>query len=234
MMDVIVPLAGPDFVAADGSVKALIPFLGQPLLLHILKSRPWAKLSPSYTFVLRDTAQVRAFASDYLGKWFPGATLIFLSKLTRGAACSALVGVACRTEQRQPVIVDLADIFYTSQLDVCARLKDLPSCGGLALAFESSNPHYSYLCCDQSGKVVEAAEKRVISQYASAGTYIFRNGSIFMQAVSHAFDNEASQTCGGLFYVCPLFNGVIEQGFDVQLEPVYDVIDFKTDEGRYV
>lgn len=226
-MDVIVPLAGPDFVAADGTVKALIPFAGEPLLWHVLKSRPWATTAGSYTFVLRDGPETRAFAAGHLSRWFPGSSQIFLSTFTRGAACSALAGLACRGEQRQPLIVDLADILYTSSLNVRARLVQSPGCGGLALTFHSTNPLYSYLRCDQSGRVVEAAEKRVISAHASAGTYIFRDGATFLQAVAHAFVNEATQVCNGLFYVCPLFNGVLAQGLDVQIEPVDDVIDIK-------
>ena len=225
-MDVIVPLAGPDFVAPDGSVKALIPFDGDPLLWRILKSRPWAAAA-NYTFVLRDTAETKAFAAEHLDSWFPGAVQLFLSTATRGAACSALVGVACRSEQHQPLVVDLADIFYSSSLDVITRLERSPSCGGLALAFKSANPLYSYLRCEQENKVVEAAEKRVISAYASAGTYIFRDGATYMHAISHAFTNESSQAYNNLFYLCPLFNGVLAQGMDVELEPVYDVIDIK-------
>lgn len=228
-MDVIVPLAGPDFVAADGAVKALIPFGGEPLLWHVLKSRPWAAAIGSYTFVLRDGAETRAFAAEHLSRWYPGASQIFLSTFTKGAACSALAGLACRGEQRQPLIVDLADILYTSSLDVMARLEQSPGCGGLALTFQSTNPLYSYLRCDQSGTVVEAAEKRVISAHASAGTYIFRDGATYLQALAHAFANEASQVCNGLFYVCPLFNGILAQGLGVELEPVYDVVDIKTE-----
>lgn len=232
-MDVIVPLAGPDFVAADGSVKALIPFAGEPLLWHVLKSRPWAAAAGSYTFVLRDGAETRAFAAEHLSRWFPEAAQIFLSTLTRGAACSTLAGLGCRGEQRQPLIVDLADILYTSTLNVRARLEQSPGCGGLALTFHSTNPLYSYLRCDQSGRVVEAAEKRVISAHASAGTYIFRDGATYLHAVAHAFANEASQMCNGLFYVCPLFNGVLAQGLDVELEPVYDVMDIKMGAGMH-
>ena len=230
-MDVIVPLAGPDFVTDDGAVKALIPLKGEPLLLHALRSRPWAAAACSYTFVLRDQVETRAFAADHLCSWFPGAAQIFLSTFTRGAACSALAGLACREKHHLPLIVDLADILYTSNLDVTARLERSPGCGGIALTFPSTNPLYSYLRGDQSGKVVEAAEKRVISANASAGTYIFRDSATYLHAMAHAFINRASQMCNELFYVCPLLNGVMVQELDVELEPVYGVEDLKSGEG---
>ena len=40
-MKVIVPLAGPDFVKPDGSVKAEISVEGLPLLRRALESRSW-------------------------------------------------------------------------------------------------------------------------------------------------------------------------------------------------
>ena len=227
-MEVIVPLAGPDFVSADGEVKALIPLLGKPLLLHVLKSRPWAEAVSGYTFIFKEDKPTRVFVEEHLRQWYPNATVIFLSSFTRGAACSAMAGVACQRELNSPLIVDLADILYSSKLNVEDRLDREPRCGGLALTFKSTNPLYSYLRSDETGRVLEAAEKKVISNDASAGTYVFRNSAIYLHAVAHAFSNEASQVHNGLFFVCPLFNGVLAQGMDVEMEPVYDVADIKT------
>lgn len=224
----IVPLAGPDFVSADGEVKALLPLSGQPLLLHVLTSRPWAAAVGGYTFILKDGETTRAFVEQHLSQWYPDATVVFLSTFTRGAACSAMAGVACQRDPHTPLIVDLADILYSSKLNVQDRLLSAPRCGGLALTFRSTNPLYSYLRSDDTGRVVEATEKKVISTNASAGTYVFRNSSIYLHAVAHAFSNEASQVYNSLFFVCPLFNGVLAQGMDVEMEPVYNVVDVKT------
>lgn len=228
MMEVIVPLAGPDFVSADGKVKALTPLSGEPLLLRVLRSRPWAEAVSGYTFILKDGNDTRVFAEQHLTQWYPDATVIFLSSFTRGAACSAMAGVACQRKPSFPLIVDLADILYSSKLNVEERLDLAPSCGGLALTFRSTSPLYSYLRSDETGRVIEAAEKRVISSNASAGTYVFRNSAVYLHAVAHAFSNETSQVHNSLFYVCPLFNGVLAQGLDVEMELVHDVIDIKT------
>ena len=62
-MRVVVPLAGPDFILKDGSLKANIKLNGEPLLSSVLNSRPWAKnMNPAnYSFVLFDTPETRAF-----------------------------------------------------------------------------------------------------------------------------------------------------------------------------
>ena len=184
--------------------------------------------STDYAFILIDTPQTRSFASDILSKWYPGASITFLSSYTRGAALSALAGIAGTEQLTAPLIVDLADILYESTLDPAEVFASQPDCGGIALTFKADNPVYSYLRTDASGTFVEAAEKRVISDNASAGTYIFRDCSTYLRAVAHAINNAETQTFRDLFYVCPLFNGVRDQGKEVVLEPVRSVIDIKT------
>jgi hypothetical protein len=226
-MDVVVPLAGPDFVSPDGAIKALTPISGHLLLQHVLASRPWAPDVRGYTFILKDGDLMRTFSEQYLRPWFPDSTVVYLSSFTRGAACSAMAGVACQRDPHVPLIVDLADILYSSNLNVASRLMRSTRCGGLALTFSSTNPSYSYLRLDEAGRVIEAAEKKLISTNASAGTYIFRNSAIYLSAVAHAYANEATQAYNNLFYVCPLFNGVLAQGLEVELETVSDVRDIK-------
>ena len=99
--------------------------------------------------------------------------------------------------------------------------------GGLALVFDSESPNYSYLRTDQSGRVVEAAEKRVISRHASAGTYFFRSPAVLLRAIAHNLEHPRTSTFKGQFFVCPLLNGVISQGLDVRIEQVEGVHDVK-------
>lgn len=228
-MRVIVPLAGPDFIRPDGTVKADLVVEGESILRAALTSRPWAaEVAPDrYVFVMADRPETRAFASGPLARWYPGAAHVFLSQYTKGAALSALAGVAMQGADPGPLIIDLADILYTSDLKPSAVFSRDSECGAIALTFQSSWPGYSYLRLDDDGRVVEAAEKRVISTNASAGTYIFANPSIYLTAVAHALRNFDGQQHNGLLYVCPLFNGVLASGYHVQLAPVNDVVDIK-------
>ena len=82
-MKVIVPLAGPDFVKLDGSVKAEIPVEGLPLLRHALESRSWwtsgLVTDADLVFVLHDNPPSRRFAENTLSQWYPAARQVFLS-----------------------------------------------------------------------------------------------------------------------------------------------------------
>jgi hypothetical protein len=226
-MHVIVPLAGPDFVRTDGTIKALTSFRGQPLLKHSLDSRPWASKATRYSFVLYDCEATRRFAHDYLKVWYQGSSFVYISTFTRGAALSALAGLSLLDSFCQPLVIDLADIIYTSVVDIEGILQKSQNVGGIALVFDSANPQYSYLASDSNGQFFEAAEKKLISRHASTGTYIFRDCPTFLRSIAHAIENEASQTHNNLFYVCPLFNGVLAQGKQVILDFAFDIMDAK-------
>ena len=228
-MRVIVPLAGPDFVQDDGNLKAEINFGGEPLLRRVLSSRPWATVVTNYSFIMIDAPETRKFAATSLANWYPGSSVIFISSYTRGAALSSLAGIATGQDVDAPIIVDLADISYSTSLDPAAVLERNPRCGGIALTFHDTSPIYSYISLDRDGYFDRAAEKRVISGHASAGTYIFRDMATYLRALAHNLEHQEKQTFRGLFFVCPLFNGVKDQGKHVLLEPVTDVVDLKID-----
>jgi len=230
-MRVIVPLAGPDFIRSGGVLKAEVDLGGQPLLLRTLTSRPWAASVPSenYSFIFLDAPETRVFAQSKLVEWYPGAAVSFLSRYTRGAALSAVVGMATGADLAEPIIVDLADILYSSTLEPAKVFAANPSCGGIALTFKNDMPVYSYLRLDENGNFFDAAEKQVISEHASAGTYMFRDLPTYLRALAHGVENEEGQAFRGLFFVCPLFNGVKVQGKEVLLEMVTDVTDIKVE-----
>ena len=230
-MRIVVPLAGPDFERAAGGVKATLEIEGRPLLRRALEGRPWwtsGQVGPAdMIFVLRDTLASQGFAHGMLQDWYPGASVVSIGRYTRGAALSALAGIALMDRTDEPLCVDLADIEYAATLDPVARFAETQA-GGIILTFPSDNPAYSYLATDAAGRVTGAAEKRVISNDASAGTYLFRDVACYLGALAHSLTHAEAVMHRDLFFVCPLVNGLVAQGLDVLLEPVGDVIDIKT------
>lgn len=230
-MKVIVPLAGPDFELEDGSTKSEQTIECTPLLRRALDNRPWAAqqhvTSSDYVFVLRDTAISRRFAASNLESWYPSCKTVFLSDYARGAALSAASGISSISGKDEPVIVDLADIEFQASLDLIELFSKNAKLGAIALTFKSDNPCYSYILENKDGIFVEAAEKRVISDNASAGVYLFRSSAIYFSALAHALTYPESHVFNGLFYVCPLFNGVAAGGWSIYRQEVADIIDVK-------
>ena len=222
-MNVIVPLAGPDFIHPRFGVRPLFEVDGEPLILRALRGRPWIASGEvsggDLIFVLRDLPEagpVRALLSAR----YPDCRFVALSSLTGGALLSALAGAALVNDARR-VCIDLVDILFDWPSWIpAAQWPD--AWGAAAPVFVSDDPAYSYLAMER-GRVVRAAEKRVISDQASAGVYIFRDLGVLLAAAAHSVANRETLSHRGVLFVCPALNGVIDQGFQVHAAPVRDV-----------
>lgn len=219
-MKCIVPLAGGDLVHPQYRFRPWFPVEGQPLLRLALGQRAWAARlsSPDYIFVLRDVDGVDLLAGWLRDEW-PGCTILRLSRMSGGAMLTALAGVAMLPDGDEAVVIDLADIlFRTGPTDPESMLTE--SVGAIIPCFISSEPCYSYLRKEE-GRVVEAAEKRVISECASAGVYIFRDRNSYLSAAQYCLTHAASMTVKGVHFICPMANGIIAAGLEV-LAPMID------------
>jgi hypothetical protein len=235
----IIPLAGPDFERNDGTVKAEFSVDGAPLLRRALETRPWWRsgaLAPGdIVFVLHDSALSRRFADERLRQWYPTSRQVFLGDFTSGAALSTIAAVALMRDFDCPLVLDLCDILFDCPIEPIDALTTSPSLGGLAVTFRANDPKYSYLECDASGRAIRAREKAVISDNASAGVYFFRSAPVLLKALAHSMTHAAALSHNGLLYVCPLFNGVIDQGLEVRCVAADHVRDIHIDPpaGRY-
>jgi hypothetical protein len=219
-MKCVVPLAGPDVLSPSGLFRPLMDYQGDALISKALSSRPWAaQLTPSdYIFVTRNTGDRRL--NDFLSSNWPGSQNVVLPSMTDGAMISALSAVAMCPDDT-PIVVDLADILFG-----CASLATVDFSKNLGLiipTFSSGEDCYSYLMEDE-GVVVRAAEKMVISDRASAGVYIFKDREIYVSACAHSIRNRSTLQHGGLYFVCPMANGVIDAGYEVSAIAVNNVI----------
>jgi RpiB/LacA/LacB family sugar-phosphate isomerase len=85
--------------------------------------------------------------------------------------------------------------------------------GGFILTFKANSSNYSYVCTDENGFVTETAEKSVISQNASVGVYCFKSGKEFIRIVDKA--QTYHTTTRGEYFICPLYNLLIEEGHKI-------------------
>ena len=219
-MKCIVPLAGGDLVHPKHEFRPWFPVGDQCLLQVAVNQRAWRqKLADSdYIFVVREVPGLERLVNWLLESW-PGCGIVRLSNMTAGAMFTAMAGLSLVKNDNEIIIVDLADILFTTGPSDPERAFS-EGVGAIIPCFESSEPCYSYLRKEGS-RVVEAAEKRVISNTASAGVYMFKNRSTYLIAAQHSIANAAELTVRGVFFVCPMANGVIAAGQKI-LAPMVD------------
>jgi hypothetical protein len=228
---VVIPLAGPDFIS-EGKLKALLDYNGGVFLFKILESRPWYGEIPfeNYTFVFFDCTQTRNFA-ETLKRKFTGCSVNFISRYTQGAALSVLNGLATTRNFNQPIIVDLADIDFMVDLNISEIFQADPKINCIAPYFVSSDSSYSYFSEDQYlGVVDRIEEKKVISDKASTGIYIFRDFLTFLKCITFSIDKKL--TFNDLYYVAPIINGLVSKSEKtIQLVLAKNVVDIKKNNG---
>lgn len=222
-MKCVIPLAGPDLWHADHGFRPLVPVEDEPLLRRALAMRAWAQsLAPTdYVFVVRRIENVESLICWLTTNW-PGCRIVHVSALTEGALFSALAGVAAYTGDNEPVVIDLADILFEEGPADIDEVFQVGKTGMIVPTFSSDDPVYSYVR-SENGQVVEAAEKRVISNAASAGVYIFRDRAMFLAAAAHSIRHRAELEWKGSLFLCPMVNGVLAAGFEVSAPDVRDV-----------
>lgn len=217
-MYTIIPLAGPDFHSERG-VKPMLNVEGEPLVKRAITSRPWFKSGEQTTdkliFVLRNTEHTQAF-EKYIKDTFPGCKIATISHLTGGALMTALAGASLVHDFNEPVCVDLVDILYTVELDdsITGFFKKNSEYYGIIPCFEDNYDKYSYLQI-KDNKVLRTAEKQVISNVASAGTYFFRDLPTLLEATAGSIENKDEYAYKGSLFMCPSYNELIRKGKEV-------------------
>lgn len=213
-MKCIVPLAGPDLWSEQYGLRPLVDVDGQPLIEAALRPRAWAgALRPEdYIFVVRETTGL-ADLNAYLRHTWPGCKIVTLSDMTGGALFSVLAAMALIPPD-EAIVVDLADILFSGGPDDPQALFAREGPGAVVPTFPSDEACYSYLRI-VDGLAVEAREKQVISNHASAGVYMFRNIEVFLAAAAHNIAHREALSVKGSLFICPMVNGVISAGHTV-------------------
>jgi NDP-sugar pyrophosphorylase family protein len=118
-------------------------------------------------------------------KVFPNAKIAIVNKITEGSAETVHLGLKKLNLGEGSLIV--ADCDQWVQGEQLKTMFNGLSAGYFDIAlphFYSSNPGYSYVECDDQGRVSRIAEKNPISNKAVAGCYGFRNNQIFNEMYS--------------------------------------------------
>jgi dTDP-glucose pyrophosphorylase len=222
----IIPLAGPDFIMPDGTLRPLYPVNNKPLLIEALNSREWVKSgelkSTNMIFVLRATEKTTYF-NEFLKKEFSGCKVVAISHLTSGALLSALAGGSQITNFKIPVCIDLVDILYTCNFSPAKCFDEMSDLAGVIPYFISDNEKFSYLEI-KDGFVTRTIEKVKISGYASAGTYFFKDLPTFLDSISGSLRLESEVTYKEMFFLCPAYNALIQSGRQVKAFEVQNVV----------
>lgn len=143
--------------------------------------------------------------------------VVLINGITEGAACTVL----CATQHinnEDDLLIANSDQFI--QFDINNFIKEgrENSTDGLIMTFNASHPKWSYARVDEHGKVLEVAEKKIISNKATVGIYYFKKGSEFVKGAQSMIIKNIKHN--NEFYVCPVYNETILSGGNIQISDI--------------
>ncbi len=222
-VNIVIPMAGRGSRFSQTGVhvpKPLIEVRGRPMYAWALASLPLELCERLIFICLREHLDASDLVSDIhrrYGQFNP--EIIALDEVTQGQACTVLKAETL-IDSDDPLLVYNADTYCRTSL--AERLPRLLSeaDGGLGV-FHAPGDQWSFARTDANGRVVETAEKKRISDWASTGLYIFRRGSDFARHVRQMIaDNQFTR---GEFYIAPIYNSMIQAGAKIVIEPAEEV-----------
>lgn len=197
--------------------KALIDINGKTMIELVIKNlRP--KVPHKFIFICPrehyEKFDLHNILKKSTGDMFE---VVLLNGKTEGAACTVLSAIEHINTDNEILIAN-SDQYI--EIDINKFLKDARTGGkdGLIMTFDSSHPKWSYARVDKKGKVLEVAEKKVISDHATAGLYYFKKGNDFVRGAEAMIHKNIRHN--NEFYVCPVYNELILGGKNIRVHKI--------------
>ena len=218
-MNIVLPMAGRGSRFAQLGIalpKPLIDVRGRPMYAWAMDSLPLQHARRVIFICLNEHLRERALADDIRMRYAAlDPVIIGLDGVTEGQACTVLTARQY-IDNDEPLIVYNADTFCKTNLDTTLPALP-PSVAGLLSVFHAPGDKWSFARTDAGGRVVETAEKKRISDWATTGLYWFRRGRDFVRHADAMI--AASERMNNEYYVAPVYNRLIAAGADVRIDP---------------
>jgi NDP-sugar pyrophosphorylase family protein len=182
--------------------KPLVDVCGIPMIELVLKS---VDFDGKYIFITLMEHMGKGL-KQVLERTEHDAIYYAIKNLTEGAVCTVLL-TKREIDNDDELLIANCDQYL--DFDPDNFLTEARKADGCIMTFNSTNPHHSYAKV-KDGKVIETAEKKVISDHASAGLYYFKHGLDFVKAAEEMIKKNIRTN--NEFYIAPVFNELIRDG----------------------
>ena len=210
MLNIVVPMAGRGsrfFDAGYEMPKPLIDINGHPMIEYVVKN-----ITPNqdhrFIFICQEEHIQKYHLDITLNAIAPSCTIIPITYITEGAACTVLLA-------EQYINVEAPLMIANSDQYVDVDIND-----GLIMTMPANHPKWSYIQFDNQGYVTLVREKEVISNEATVGIYNFARGNEFVE-FAHQMIRKNIRV-NNEFYVAPIYNEMIASGKKIVFKNVGD------------
>jgi HAD superfamily hydrolase (TIGR01509 family) len=225
-LTIIIPMAGQGkrFIEEGYSFpKPLIDIKGKPMIQWVTEN---IGVNGRFIFIVTEEDYDKYNLQFLLNLLEPNCEIIKVKEPTNGAAETVLLAKDLISES--PVAIINSDQYMNWNSNEFFYAMAADECDGGIVTFESTHPKWSFVQTGEDGFVTETAEKKPISNMATAGVYYFRVGSDFVKYAEQMIKKGLS--VNGDYYVCPVFNELIADKGRVRAFPIEGMWSFSTPE----
>lgn len=190
--------------------KPLVDVKGEPMIKLVVDN---LNIDANFIYVVRAEHREKYNLDTLLNLITPNCKIISVDKITEGAACTTLLTKNYVDNENPLMIVNSDQFLEWDSNDFMYRMNETPCDAGI-ITFTSTHPKWSFVKVDKSGFVSEVAEKKPISDIATAGVYYWKRGADYIFFTERMI--EENVRVNGEFYVCPVFNLAITAGLKVK------------------
>lgn len=211
--------------------KPLIPVDGMPMFKKALSSIEDIHTDIDYHFVIRKEHADKLHLDTLITTTLPSANVVIIPEMTRGAAETAYAA-APHLDPESPLIIMDCDLWFKSQSYtniIKEVLSGQSSIKGGLLTFRADNPRYSYAQIEADDLVTKTAEKKVISNHAITGAYLFESAKVFTHATQLLLEQPLSEQMPE-YYISNLYNIILSEGGAIKAGYVDEFASFGTPE----
>jgi beta-phosphoglucomutase-like phosphatase (HAD superfamily)/dTDP-glucose pyrophosphorylase len=209
--NILIPMAGSGsrfFNAGYKDPKPLINVNGKPMIQRVVEN---LGIPGSYIFIVQAEHYKKYKLKSVLENIYPGCKIIQVDGVTDGAARTALLATEYINTQRPLIIANSDQLLDWDNSKFIAQLLDAGVDGNMALFLANENK-WSYAKI-QNNRIVEVAEKLVISNNASTGIYGWAQGCDYVKYAKQMIDNDIR--VNNEFYICPVYNEAIKDNKNI-------------------
>jgi HAD superfamily hydrolase (TIGR01509 family) len=216
-LNVLIPMAGAGsrFQQAGYTFpKPLIEVGSKPMIQVVIEN---LNIKANYIFIVQKEHYEKYNLETVLNLIQPGCTIIQTEGVTQGAACTTLLAKDYINNDN-PLIIANSDQYIEWDSNNTLYAFTTEGIDGGIITFKSTHPKWSYAKLDEKGFVYEVAEKQPISDNATVGVYYWKQGKSYVDSAEKMIDKNIR--VNNEFYVCPVFNQLIQQGGKVRIKEI--------------
>lgn len=213
-MNIIIPMAGYGQRFVDSGFrlpKPLIPIADQAMYRYAVDCLP-LEMASRLVFIIRNDQFTNDLTQDIINCYSQYAVyIIALDHVTRGQAETVLKAQNI-IDLNQPTLIHNCDTMIAHDLPWQTMInKDYDGC---IVSFYSNLDRWSYIRLNKAKKlVIDIQEKKVISNYASTGTYYFKDTWQLMNNIKKIIDQNLS--VNHEYYLSTVYQIMLEKAMKI-------------------